>query len=298
MAAAGFALFGAARLGAVRHERVAGPGVFPAGRLPAPRGGAVAEGLCFAMVAALPLVGMAVHEFRPDHAAALFTAAGVMVLLSKPFVYGGRERQLAAGALFAAAHAGQAAGLPADAGAGGRGAGHGDGGATGRRRAAAPGPPPSPWPGGRSSRPSYSCRCPTTSMTAATSSPTSTTRCSGTSGTATRSRGRSLYQLRYYLDGEGGRIMLGRAGRLLALLLVRRRRVGLLRPAAGATHARTAACSRCCSWRTLSPRSTRSSRNFSAWRSTPCSCSSPSSFWVGCWSPSGCARDRGRGGRD
>jgi len=56
--------------------------------------------VCFVFVATLPFVGMAVHEFRPDHAVALFTATGVFLLLTAPFVHGSRRRQLAAGAMF------------------------------------------------------------------------------------------------------------------------------------------------------------------------------------------------------
>jgi 4-amino-4-deoxy-L-arabinose transferase-like glycosyltransferase len=53
--------------------------------------------VCFALLATLPFVGMAVHEFRPDFAVALFTAAGVMMLLSGHFVYGPARRKICAG---------------------------------------------------------------------------------------------------------------------------------------------------------------------------------------------------------
>jgi 4-amino-4-deoxy-L-arabinose transferase-like glycosyltransferase len=56
-----------------------------------------AKFLCFIIVASLPFVGMAVHEFRPDNAVALFTAIGVLLLLSRTFIYGTRRRQIWAG---------------------------------------------------------------------------------------------------------------------------------------------------------------------------------------------------------
>ncbi|MDB6103475.1 MAG: hypothetical protein JWO52_3474 [Gammaproteobacteria bacterium] len=58
------------------------------------------KAVCFAFISTIPFVGMAVHEFRPDHAVALFTAAGVLTLLWGPFVYGSRRRQIAAGIWF------------------------------------------------------------------------------------------------------------------------------------------------------------------------------------------------------
>ncbi|MDB5290558.1 MAG: hypothetical protein JWL69_1799 [Phycisphaerales bacterium] len=58
------------------------------------------KAVCFAFISTIPFVGMAVHEFRPDHAVALFTAAGVLTLLWGPFVYGSRRRQIAAGVWF------------------------------------------------------------------------------------------------------------------------------------------------------------------------------------------------------
>ena len=54
--------------------------------------------ICLAIVALIPFVGMAVEEFRPDHAVALFTSIGVFLIVSEPFVNGPRKRQLAAGA--------------------------------------------------------------------------------------------------------------------------------------------------------------------------------------------------------
>ena len=48
-------------------------------------------------VATIPLVGMAIHEFRPDHATALLTAAGVLMMFCGPFVNGRPRRQWAAG---------------------------------------------------------------------------------------------------------------------------------------------------------------------------------------------------------
>jgi hypothetical protein len=58
------------------------------------------KALCFAFIAGIPFVPMAVHEFRPDHAVALFTAAGVLLLLCGPFVHGKPSRRMAAGVLF------------------------------------------------------------------------------------------------------------------------------------------------------------------------------------------------------
>ncbi|MDB5171379.1 MAG: hypothetical protein JWN51_152 [Phycisphaerales bacterium] len=58
------------------------------------------KAVCFAFIAGIPFVGMAVHEFRPDHAAALFTSVGVLTLLWGPFVYGSRRRQIVAGVWF------------------------------------------------------------------------------------------------------------------------------------------------------------------------------------------------------
>ncbi|MDB5301634.1 MAG: hypothetical protein JWO87_3297, partial [Phycisphaerales bacterium] len=58
------------------------------------------KAVCFAFIAGIPFVGMAVHEFRPDHAVALFTAAGALTLLWGPFVYGSRRRQIVAGVWF------------------------------------------------------------------------------------------------------------------------------------------------------------------------------------------------------
>ena len=55
------------------------------------------KAMCLAFLATLPFVAMAVHEFRPDHAVALFTAIGAFMLLSGPFVYGPRRRQIAGG---------------------------------------------------------------------------------------------------------------------------------------------------------------------------------------------------------
>ena len=49
------------------------------------------------LLASIPFMPMAVHEFRPDHAAALFTAIGVLLPLAAPFVYGPRRRQVAIG---------------------------------------------------------------------------------------------------------------------------------------------------------------------------------------------------------
>ena len=59
--------------------------------------------LCFVFLAYVPFVGMAVHEFRPDGAAALFTAAGVCTLLAKPFVQARRRRKVIAGVWFGVA---------------------------------------------------------------------------------------------------------------------------------------------------------------------------------------------------
>lgn len=59
--------------------------------------------VCYVFIASLPFVGMAVHEFRPDHAVALFTAAGAFLLLTAPFVHGSRRRQIGAGVLFGVA---------------------------------------------------------------------------------------------------------------------------------------------------------------------------------------------------
>ncbi len=53
--------------------------------------------LCFVFISTVPFVGMAVHEFRPDHAVALLTAIGIFLLLTGPFVHGPRRRQIAAG---------------------------------------------------------------------------------------------------------------------------------------------------------------------------------------------------------
>lgn len=56
--------------------------------------------LGFLFIGSIPFVPMAVHEFRPDHAVALFTALGAMLLLGAPFVHGPRRRQIVAGVWF------------------------------------------------------------------------------------------------------------------------------------------------------------------------------------------------------
>ena len=48
----------------------------------------------------VPLVGMASHEFRPDHAVSLLTVVGVFVLLTRPFVRSPLRHKLVAGAFF------------------------------------------------------------------------------------------------------------------------------------------------------------------------------------------------------
>jgi hypothetical protein len=52
------------------------------------------------LMALFPFVGMAVQEFRPDFAVALFTILGAFTLLSGPFVHGPRKRALMGGVWF------------------------------------------------------------------------------------------------------------------------------------------------------------------------------------------------------
>jgi hypothetical protein len=52
------------------------------------------------MLTSVPYMGMAVHEFRPDHAAALLTAAGIMAALCRPAVRCTDRHKLLVGSLF------------------------------------------------------------------------------------------------------------------------------------------------------------------------------------------------------
>jgi hypothetical protein len=54
-------------------------------------------------LACLPLVSIAVSEFRPDFAAALFVAAAIILIIERPILQMGARRLLLIGALFAAA---------------------------------------------------------------------------------------------------------------------------------------------------------------------------------------------------
>lgn len=59
--------------------------------------------VCLIFVASVPFVGMAVHEFRPDYATALFTTAGVCAMFWGPFTTANRRRHVLAGVLFGCA---------------------------------------------------------------------------------------------------------------------------------------------------------------------------------------------------
>lgn len=53
--------------------------------------------ICFALLLTIPFSAMAIHEFRPDFACAIFTCVGAFMLLSGPFVQGSRKRLVVAG---------------------------------------------------------------------------------------------------------------------------------------------------------------------------------------------------------
>jgi len=56
--------------------------------------------LCLLFVATIPFMGMAVHEFRPDHMVSLLTAAGIVAAMARPAVRCSRNHKLLVGALF------------------------------------------------------------------------------------------------------------------------------------------------------------------------------------------------------
>lgn len=56
--------------------------------------------LCLVLLGGVPFMAMSIHEFRPDHAVALATAAGIFAALGAPFLRSNRRHKLAIGALF------------------------------------------------------------------------------------------------------------------------------------------------------------------------------------------------------